>query len=324
MKRFYLILLLAVGFLVLDIQSSYSVEYKKDITIALDGSGDCTTFAEAFKMVRGLMDYTVTIHVRNGVYREKVLLPGWLENIDIVGEDKDSTIICWGDHANINNMGTFRTYTFRVDGNRITFRNLTIKNDAQPLGQAVALHTEGDILRFVNCRIVGNQDTIYTGRIGGRLLFEDCYIEGTTDFIFGSSVAWFSRCTIFSKSNSYVTAASTPAEFEYGYVFDHCKLIAAEGIDKVYLGRPWRPYAATVFMNCEIGNHIRPEGWHNWGNVDNEHTARYAEYNNSGLGANTSKRVSWCHLLKAKEAKRITMNKVFSFGFKNPFGEQKK
>jgi len=221
-------------------------------------------------------------------------------------------------------MGTFRTYTFRVDGNHITFRNLTIKNDAQPLGQAVALHTEGDILKFVNCRIVGNQDTIYTGRIGGRLLFEDCYIEGTTDFIFGSSVAWFSRCTIFSKSNSYVTAASTPAEFEYGYVFDHCKLIAAEGIDKVYLGRPWRPYAATVFMNCEIGNHIRPEGWHNWGNVDNERTARYAEYNNSGLGANTSKRVSWCHLLKSKEAKRITMDKVFSFDFKNPFEEQKK
>lgn len=151
-------------------------------------------------------------------------------------------------------MGTFRTYTLKVEGNSITFKNLTIENNAARLGQAVALHTEGDRLIFINCRFLGNQDTIYTGAKGTRLYFLNCYIEGTTDFIFGPSTALFRNCTIHSKSNSYITAASTPKDVEVGYVFRDCKLTAAPGVDKVYLGRPWRPYAATVFINCEWGS----------------------------------------------------------------------
>ena len=102
-------------------------------------------------------------------------------------------------------MGTFRTYTVKVEGSDITFKNLTIENNAAQLGQAVALHTEGDRLKFINCRILGNQDTIYTGAKFTRLYFKDCYIDGTTDFIFGPSTALFEDCIIHSKRNSYVT-----------------------------------------------------------------------------------------------------------------------
>ena len=195
-------------------------------------------------------------------------------------------------HANINKMGTFRTYSVKVEGNNITFKNLTIENNAEQLGQAVALHTEGDKLAFINCRFLGNQDTIYTGAEGTRLLFADCYIEGTTDFIFGPSTALFERCTIYSKRNSYVTAASTPKDIKFGYVFKECKLTAAPEVTKVYLGRPWRPNAATIFMNCELGKHILPVGWHNWNNTENEKTVRYAEYMNTGEGASTQSRAT--------------------------------
>ena len=208
-------------------------------------------------------------------------------------------------------MGTFRTYTVKVEGNNITFKNLTIENNAEQLGQAVALHTEGDKLAFINCRFLGNQDTIYTGAEGTRLLFADCYIEGTTDFIFGPSTALFERCTIYSKRNSYVTAASTPKDIKFGYVFKECKLTAAPEVTKVYLGRPWRPNAATIFMNCELGKHILPVGWHNWNNTENEKTVRYAEYMNTGEGASTQSRATWSKQLKKKEAAEYTTENIF-------------
>ena len=151
------------------------------------------------------MDYTVTIYIKDGLYKEKLVIPSWGKNVQLVGESAEGTIITYDDHANIDKMGTFRTYTVKVEGNDITFKNLTIENNAAPLGQAVALHTEGDRLMFIHCRLLGNQDTIYTGREGTRLLFTDCYIEGTTDFIFGPATALFERCTIHSKRNSYIT-----------------------------------------------------------------------------------------------------------------------
>ena len=251
------------------------------LVVARDGSGEFRTVSEAVEVCRAFMEYTKVIYVKKGIYKEKLVVPSWLTNIEIIGEDRDETIITFDDHANVKipkiglesasllqdpkdglqTMGTFRTYTVKVEGCHITFRNLTIENNAPRKGQAVALHTEGDCLRFVNCRILGNQDTIYTGMANTRLYFEDCYIEGTTDFIFGPSTAWFEGCTIHSKINSYVTAASTPKDVQYGYVFNNCTLTAAEGVDKVFLGRPWRAYAYTLFMNCDLGKHIVPEGW---------------------------------------------------------------
>lgn len=289
--------------------------------VARDGTGQFRTIGEAVEVCRAFMEYHKVIFVKKGIYKEKLIIPSWVTNIEICGEDAQKTVITYDDHANIHipkvggegtqPMGTFRTYTVKVQGSYITFRNITIENNAAKLGQAVALHTEGDHLQFVNCRLLGNQDTVYTGVANTRVLFLNCYIEGTTDFIFGPSTAWFEQCTIHSKANSYVTAASTPANVTYGYVFDRCTLTAAEGIDKVFLGRPWRPYAYTLFMNCQLGNHILAVGWENWKKPEDEKTARYSEYNNSGAGANAKSRVKWSRQLSKKEATAITPATVF-------------
>ena len=296
--------------LLVAVSGTWAQERRDTLVVSRDGTGDFRTLQEAVESARAFMDYTVTIYVKNGVYKEKVIVPSWVENIDIIGEDRDKTIITYDDHANINKMGTFRTYTVKVEGSDITFKNLTIENNAAQLGQAVALHTEGDRLKFINCRILGNQDTIYTGAKFTRLYFKDCYIDGTTDFIFGPSTALFENCMIHSKRNSYVTAASTPKEAKYGYIFKHCKLTAEPGVDKVYLGRPWRPYAYTLFIECELGKHIVPAGWHNWGKQSNEETARYMEYKNTGEGANVSERVAWNKQLTKKEAEAVTVDAI--------------
>lgn len=296
------------------------------LVVSRDGTGEFRTIDEAIEVCRAFMDYTKVIYVKKGVYKEKLIIPSWLTNITICGEDRDNTIITWDDHANIKMpvggldseaavkgkpMGTFRTYTLKVQGNYITLKDITIENNAAKLGQAVALHTEGDHILVQNCRLLGNQDTVYTGVGGTRVAFYDCYIEGTTDFIFGPSIAWFQNCEIHSKANSYITAASTPAGQKYGYVFYKCRLTADKDVDKVYLGRPWRPFAATIFMDCELGKHIRPEGWHNWNNAKNEETARYAEYSNKGEGASTKDRVKWSKQLTKKEAAKVTLLDAF-------------
>lgn len=287
------------------------------IFVARDGTAEFRNIDDAIEVCRAFMEYHKVIFVKKGTYKEKLIVPSWLINIEICGEDRDNTIITYDDHANVfipgtdRKMGTFRTYTVRVDGNDITFRNITIENNAARLGQAVALHTQGDRLTFVNCRILGNQDTVYTGGINTRLYFKDCHIEGTTDFIFGPSTAWFENCTILSRTDSYITAASTPQDVEYGYVFNRCKIVAAEGVSKVYLGRPWRPYAHTLFMNCQLGKHILPVGWHNWSNTQNETTARYCEYDNHGEGAATKERAAWTRQLTKKEAAKVTLENVF-------------
>ena len=296
------------------------------LVVSRDGTGEFRTIDEAIEVCRAFMDYTKVIYVKKGVYKEKLIIPSWLTNITICGEDRDNTIITWDDHANIKMpvggldteaavkgkpMGTFRTYTLKVQGSYITLKDITIENNAAKLGQAVTLHTEGDHILVQNCRLLGNQDTVYTGVGGTRVAFYDCYIEGTTDFIFGPSIAWFQNCEIHSKANSYITAASTPAGPKYGYVFYKCRLTADKDVDKVYLGRPWRPFAATIFMDCELGKHIRPEGWHNWNNAKNEETARYAEYGNKGEGASTKNRVKWSKQLSKKEAAKVTLLDVF-------------
>jgi pectinesterase len=174
------------------------------------------------------------------------------------------------------------------------------------------LHVEGDRCTFVNCRLLGNQDTLYLAGQTSRDYFNGCYIEGTTDFIFGAATAYFEHCTLHSKINSYVTAASTPKGKKYGFVFNECKLTAAEGVDKAFLGRPWRDYARVVFIHCAIGKHIAPAGWVNWDKTSRDKTAFYAEFENNGEGAPTPKRVLWSHQLTAKEAANYTKEKVLA------------
>ena len=287
------------------------------LVVARDGTGQFRNVAEAIEVCRAFMDYRKVIYVKKGTYKEKLVIPQWLTNIEICGEDRDLTIITYDDHANIympeigKGMGTFRTYTLKIQGSRITLKNITIENNSARLGQAVALHTEGDRLTFVNCRFLGHQDTVYTGNAQTRLYFRDCYIEGTTDFIFGPSTAWFEHCDIHCLANSYITAASTPQDSPYGYIFNDCTITAAEGVTKVYLGRPWRDYGYTLFMNCNLCREIRPEGWHHW-REEAKQTARYLEYNNHGDGADTSKRAPWSRQLTKKEAQRITPSTVFT------------
>lgn len=316
MRKLLLSLVLALaGTLAVNAANKY--DNPDTLFVARDGTAEFRNIDDAIEVCRAFMEYHKVIFVKKGTYKEKLIVPSWLTNIEICGEDRDNTIITYDDHANVfipgtdRKMGTFRTYTVRVDGNDITFRNITIENNAARLGQAVALHTQGDRLTFVNCRILGNQDTVYTGGINTRLYFKDCHIEGTTDFIFGPSTAWFENCTILSRTDSYITAASTPQNVEYGYVFNRCKIVAAEGVSKVYLGRPWRPYAHTLFMNCQLGKHILPVGWHNWSNTQNETTVRYCEYNNHGEGAATKERAAWTRQLTRKEAAKVTLENVF-------------
>lgn len=287
------------------------------LVVARDGTGQFRNVAEAIEVCRAFMEYHKVIYVKKGTYKEKLIIPQWLTNIEICGEDRDQTIITYDDHANIllpeigKGMGTFRTFTLKIQGSKITLKNITIENNAARLGQAVALHTEGDQLTFINCRFLGHQDTIYTGNAHSRQYFKDCYIEGTTDFIFGPATAWFEHCDIFCKADSYITAASTPQDVPYGYVFNNCRITADKNVTKVYLGRPWRDYGYTLFMNCELPAVIRPQGWHHW-QKEREQTARYMEYNNRGEGAVTNERVSWSHQLTKKEAQQITLQQVFS------------
>jgi pectin methylesterase-like acyl-CoA thioesterase len=319
--------LLTIG----SIQAANNYDNPDTIVVARDGTGQFRNITEAIEVCRAFMEYHKVIYVKKGIYKEKVIIPQWLTNIEICGEDRDQTIITYDDHANIvmdarfwpaetseqlmamgnrAKLGTFRSFTVRVDANDITFKNITIENNAARLGQAVALHTQGDRLVFVNCRFLGNQDTVYTGMPHTRILFDHCYIEGTTDFIFGPSTAWFENCDIYCKINSYITAASTPQDVAYGYIFNNCRITTAPEVTKMYLGRPWRDYGYTLFMNCELPRQILPEGWHHW-EKEREKTARYLEYNNRGEGASTEKRVSWSRLLTKKEAQQITLENVF-------------
>lgn len=307
-----------------------------EIVVAQDGSGQFRTVQEAIDACPDYdHDHITTIFIKAGLYREMVTIPHNKFRLHIVGEGPMKTIISWGKYAEQywagteRKIGTSGSASVYVHSSYVTMENLTIENtagDGKEIGQAVALFTDGDFLFFKNCRLIGNQDTLYTygryGKDGGvkRNYYLDCYIEGTTDFIFGPSICYFENCLIHSKKNSYVTAASTFEGQKYGYVFVGCKLTAAPGIDKVYLGRPWGAYARTVFLNCELGGHIVAEGWHNWnkpGKPVTEECCYYAEYQCTGDGAvpkgrsaSNYGRVGWSHQLTAVEAAEYTFEKV--------------
>ncbi|SDH43419.1 pectinesterase [Dyadobacter soli] len=298
---------------------------EQQFTVAQDGSGDFRTIQEAVNAVRDHSQIRATIRVKNGTYREKLVIPAWKQNITLIGESAEGTIITNNDFSGKDFPGhdftgnakfsTYTSYTVLVQANDCTLQNLTIENTAGRVGQAVALATEGDRIEVYNCRILGNQDTLYTSK-DGRNYYKDCLITGTTDFIFGEATAVFQNCTIQSLTNSYITAASTTREQAYGYVFFNCKLTASAEATKVYLGRPWRPFAKTVFIDTEMGGHIVKEGWDPWKGdnmfPDKEKTTLYAEYNSTGPGANTGGRVAWSKHLTAQEREKYTIENILS------------
>lgn len=294
--------LLSLGF------SSY------DYIVAKDGSGDFGTVQEAIDASKSFPDERITIFIKNGVYKEKIKVHSWNTKLSIIGENIEKTKITWDDYFDKINRGrnsTFYTYTMLVQGNDFHAENLTIENSAGEAGQAVALNVDADRVSFVNCRLIGNQDTLYLSGEGNRQYFSNCYIEGTTDFIFGGATALFEQCHIHSKKNSYITAASTPKGIDFGFVFKSCKLTADPGVNEVYLGRPWRNYAKTVFIDTKMDGHILSAGWHNWEKPKAEKTAFYAEFENNGPGFAPEKRVHWSRQLTEKQAKRYTQKYIF-------------
>jgi pectinesterase len=286
-----------------------------DIIVSQDGSGNYKTIQEAINAVPDAKSERTVILIKKGVYKEKVILPSSKINVTMIGEDVERTILTFDDYnpkvKGKDTITTWSSYTFAVDAEGFIAENMTFENAAGRVGQAVAVRVISDKVIFRNCKFLGNQDTLFAHGIG-RMLFSDCYIEGTTDFIFGSAVALFENCQIHSKVNSYITAASTPMGNTFGYVFKNCTLTADTAAKKVFLGRPWRAYAKTVFMNCYLGSHIRAEGWDNWRSTEKEKTTFYAEYKNTGPGADTTARVKWSKQLADSVAAKYTTENIFA------------
>jgi len=309
-----LISLLAIGWLLI-LAPALKAQEKSSFTVATDGSGDFTSIQKAIDACKAYPDQRVTIFVKNGTYREKLVVPACNTKLSIVGENAEKTILTFDDHFNKINRGrnsTFYTYTLLVQANDFRLENITVENSAGPVGQAVALHVEGDRCVFVHCRILGNQDTLYGAGKNSNQFYVDCYIEGTTDFIFGEATMLFENCRIHCKGDSFITAASTPEGKPFGLVFLKCQITADEKVQKVYLGRPWRNFARVAFLQCEMGAFIRTEGWQNWSKPESEKTTFFAEYGNTGVGAKTEGRVAWSHQLTANEAKKYEKTSIFA------------
>ncbi len=306
--------------------SSVDTSKKKDnfITVAQDGSGDFTRIQDAINASPSFPYEKVFINIKNGNYNEKVRIPEWNTHLVLIGESKENTIIAFDDNFKKINLGrnsTFYTATVLVEADDFSASNLTIKNTSGDNGQAIALSVVGNRAKILNCIISGNQDTLYLSGKAAKQYFKDCYIEGTTDFIFGGATALFENCTIHSIKSSYVTAASTPEGIPFGFVFKNCKLTANSDATAVYLGRPWRIFAKTVFINCDMDKHIRTEGWENWSKPEAEKNAFYAEYNCKGEGFQPKKRVSWSHQLTKKEAEKYTTENILKDSIANWFSK---
>lgn len=291
-------------------------KFAKEITVAQDGSGDYKTVQAAINAVPVNNKKPIVIIIKKGIYKEKILIDSLRPFITILGEDKLNTVLTYNDHTGKlapdgDTINTRTSWSFKIMADNFTARDITFQNDAGfSAGQAVAVESDGDKAVFVNCRFIGNQDVLFTNSERSRQYYENCYIEGTTDFIFGSSTVWFEKCHIYSKKNSHITAASTPKEKEFGYVFNWCRLEGDTSLNNVSLGRPWRPFAAVAYLHCYIGRHIKAEGWSVWNKNDNHVTSRYEEYNNYGPSSDPEARVKWAKQLTTEEAGKYTLTNV--------------
>ncbi|UJF36403.1 pectinesterase family protein [Paenibacillus hexagrammi] len=312
---------------------------KQFILVAADGSGDYRTIQEAIHAVPDQNDGRAVIFVKNGLYYEKVLIPESKPYISMIGESEDGVILTYDDspkktsaNGSSLGLGTYTDYTLMIKGHDFYGKNLTIRNTSgSGSGQSVALDIYADKVMFENSRITAYQDTLLTRNLTDnadplnyannttiqsyRSYFKDCYISGSVDFIFGPGIAVFDHTELRSRLTGHVTAASTPLGQKFGYVFLDSKVTGEpliNGKNGVDLGRPWRPYAKTVYLNSYIGAHIAATGWNNFGNASNERTAYYGEYNSYGPGANPTARLSWTHQLTSEEASDYTLANIFS------------
>ena len=283
-----------------------------DAIVAGDGSGNYTTLQAAIDAApaRGASTARWEILIKPGAYRERVHLPRGRNRLFIHGNDAATTTLTFNLNAKLPDpanptkpLGTFRTPTVWIESDDVILENLTLANTAGNVGQALALRADGDRLAFRRCRFLGWQDTVLVNR--GRDFFDDCYIEGHVDFIFGAATAYFSHCQIHCLGSGYITAAATPEGTAHGFVFADCR-ITADAKVLSYLGRPWRPFARVAFLRTDMCAAIRPQGWNNWSKPDAEKSTFCAESASTGPGANPHARVPWSHQLSQDEAAAIT------------------
>ena len=295
---------------------SFFTSAQNTITVSKDGSGDFRTVQDALNAIPSGNSKPITVLVKNGIYKEVIVADATKHFIRLIGEDKEKTILSFDNRAGtrLPNGDTLNTWTcasFFVYGNDFRAENITFENNAGfTAGQAVALRVEGNRAAFINCRMIGFQDVLFLSGSGVKHYFRDCYIEGTTDFIFGAATAVFKNCHIHSKKNSHVTAASTNSIIPFGFVFFDCKLTADSNVNKVSLGRPWTPTASVTYIHCWMDKHITPAGWDNWRNPANEEKVRYAEYKSKGPGARTESRVKWAKQLSDEDATKYTIENI--------------
>ncbi len=293
--------------------SSASLMAQTNLYVAADGSAPFKSVQAAIMAVpSGSRENPVVIHIAPGTYKELIYLQREKRFFRLVGENPTNTILSYDLYAGITNaeghpIGTFKTPATTIDADDFTAENLTFENSAGPVGQALAIRVDGDRASFRHCRFLGWQDTILLNR--GRQYFDDCYICGHVDFIFGAATAWFQNCEIHALRSGYLTAASTPVDSPFGFVFSHCQITGEPGV-KTFLGRPWRLYASTIYLNCEMSDVVRPEGWNDWKKPEAHTTARYAEFHGTGPGASPENRPAWIKQLTPAEAKKISVQKV--------------
>lgn len=292
----------------------YSSKHKNyDFVIAKDGTGDFSSVQDAILALPDYSKIVVKVLIKNGVYKEKIILPSSKTNITFIGEDQNKTILTYDNFASKLNtigqeIGTSGSASFFIYGDNFSAENITFSNTAGEVGQAVAVRIDADKSSFKNCRFLGDQDTLYLVKAGTKQYFYNCYIEGTVDYIFGAATAFFENCELYNKNKGYITAASTPQDQTYGFVFLNSK-ISGNNIASHHLGRPWRPFAKTVFINTQMDQSIKTEGWNNWGKTENETTTYYAEYNTTGKGASTN-RVKWSKTLTAQNLQLYSKENV--------------
>lgn len=271
-----------------------------------NGSGDFTTIQACFDALPSKPVQWRTVRILPGTYREKVTLDVYKDKVRILGNEQAETRIVWDDYSGKSVDGreltTYDSYTMSIQADDVYMENLVIGNDAGRVGQAVALETRGDRIHLYRCTLVGDQDTFFARGYVSRVYVEKCFIEGTTDFIFGPSIVLFDDCRIHCKADSFITAASTTERNRYGFVFSRCRVTAAEGVTKVYLGRPWKSTARTVWLECEFPAAIRSEGWRDWHDAARKGDVYYAEWGCTGPGADRSGRVGWSRELTCEEA----------------------
>jgi pectinesterase len=295
-----------------------AVPGKPDVIVAADGTGRYKTIREAIDASPQITSDTGrrwTILVKPGIYRELLYVQREKRFTALVGENAEKTILTYDLSERLPGpddkiIGTFRTSTLVIDADDFLVENMTIENSAGARGPALALRVDGDRVVFRGCRFLGWQDTILVNR--GRHYFEDCHIEGAVDFIFGGATAYFERCLIRVIGVGFITAASTPDHQPFGFVFANSKIVGVNSEVKTFLGRPWRDYAKTVFLNCEMSEVVHPAGWDNWKKPQAEKAAFYAEYKSTGAGATPLERAPWSKQLTAEETSALTREKVLA------------